>query len=461
MKKGLFFISIGLVAIALFLILGAAIISFSRPGVIHVPVITEKQRLPPISGFQQKKEDYDRIEETLLHLNFAPPRMQLPDLRKVLTYHGFNGRPDLQKGGPAVQFSILGSKEFGTIQPGQKLYLQYDKTHSPPRLIFSPDNKETTLWIEVAPDTVNRKGTVRAFMKNESGEIIRNPVVNAEFILDQKEAIPFNRPSNWEIGKFKVDGTLFSRQKAKWWGPDKFLQMHGGAEYEERGTKQRIEFGEGADAYTIYLGEGDFVVWDKDRWISIPAGERSMDKPLLELKKISDRILTFDLWTPDGNNKVVLNLLKSQERWSSQQLKQTIKFVAARTHSQYIFEIDQKRMLINPQDWLVKTEEGWEKLDSPTKIDDFVDGQLKGPLFIFDGTVQKEDESTVFMGSFFSPGRAEMETFEIPTQSTTPSSPSSLKSFQPSTDNNPLPSGEVFEGGGGSLPSNSLTPPGT
>src|SRR5690606_33483591 len=100
----------------------------------------------------------------------------------------------------------------------------------------------------------NRKGAIRAFMKNESGEIVRTPPVNAEFILDQKDVIPFNRPTNWEVGKFKVDGTLFSRQKAKWWGPDKFLQMHGGPEYEEKSSKQRIEFGEGADAYTVYLG---------------------------------------------------------------------------------------------------------------------------------------------------------------------------------------------------------------
>ncbi len=68
-------------------------------------------------------------------------------------------------------------------------------------------------------------------MKNDLDEIVSNPAAYATFNLPEK---PLGRVDNatWEIGKNRVDGTFITRQKAKWTGIDKFLERHGGKEYE-------------------------------------------------------------------------------------------------------------------------------------------------------------------------------------------------------------------------------------
>jgi hypothetical protein len=123
-------------------------------------------------------------------------------------------------------------------------------------------------------------------------------------------------------------------------------------------------------------------------------------------------MITFDLWDAEGKNKVTLNLLKSNEQWSPQNLQKDFKFVAARTRSQYVFEINGERVLLRPQDWLVATENGWKKLSTAEEIDDYVNRKVVGPMFVFDGIVKKED-CQVLTGTVFSQNRSEMETIEL------------------------------------------------
>lgn len=409
-KKRLLFINLVLGSLAALLLAATVVSRFSIS--THCEVCENPASVKPLpqNAFQQESGAYAYAVEQLFTIRFTPPTMQLPDLRKLLTYFGPNGRPDAAVHSNAVYFALANSPDQAALSPGDKLYITFDRSATPPRYIFSPNNQPTSLWMEA--ETKEKSAQVVVTMFNEKGDLTATPADRAHFSLEQKEFTRLAKATPWEIGTMKVDGTLLARQKAKWFGEDKFLLRHGGDEMEELGKKERIDFGEGDLAYSAFLGEGEILIWEKGKWQATIPGPDTLGKPLLHLKKVSERLLTFDLWNPEGNNKVVLNLLKSQDRWSPDQLQQTFRFVSARTRSQYVFEVEKERMVLTPKDWLVHTEKGWEKLDTLQEIDNYVDRKIQGPLFVFNG-VEKREDKQVLVGTLFNASRTEMEEIEL------------------------------------------------
>ena len=80
------------------------------------------------------------------------------------------------------------------------------------------------------------------------------------------------------------------------------------------------------------------------------------------------------------------------ETWVPNNIQEQFKFIGARTKSQFVFEVDDEKMLLSPQDWLVLTENGWIKLTTAQEIDDFVSRKVIGTLFVFNGIERKEDQ---------------------------------------------------------------------
>ncbi len=370
-----------------------------------------KTRPKPSLFFTQKQQAYDAIESSLLRLVYEPPSVKLPDLRQLLTYYGPNGRPDIVQDQAAMHFSLTDGKSQATSAPGKKIYLLYDRTQTPNRYIFSPQNEPTSLWIEA--DIRGNEALVKVYMKGENEQIIHAPPALAELKLAQKEMIRSSSLGNWEIGKWKVDGTLLGRQKARWYGADKFLEKHGGEEYKEESGKQRIDFGENDEVYSIYVGLNDTAIWEDGRWRLVKPGPLSQGKPLLLIKKIDERLMNLDLWDSEGKNKIVLTLLKSTENWSPQKAEQDFKFIAARTRSQYIFEVQKERVLLKPQDWLIFLDGSWKALSNEQEIDDYVNRKIRGTLFVFDGIAKKE-ERQMLQATLFSPSRSDSHVVEIP-----------------------------------------------
>lgn len=385
-----------------------------RPSVIPpIPVVKEKLT-PPKGAFVQPSETYQKIGDPALKLQSAPISPKLPDLRKVLLFYGKNGRPDAKPELTQMHFSFLGNKTPSSVLPGEKLYLYYDRILTPPQYVFSKNNEKTCLWIE--PSFQEGGGAfVKVAMCGEKGDVVTEPSDYAQFALPEKEMLRVGGATTWEIGKYRVDGTLLARLKARWYGVDKFLERHGGKEYQDAVGKQRIDFGEKEDLYSVYINVGDVLVWDNNRWKVVLPGEASLGKPIMIVKKIDDRLLNFELWDVEGKGKIQLNLLKSVETWTPQNLQQNFKFVGARTRSQFVFEIDKERIFLSPQDWLIQTEEGWKKLMTAEEIDDYVDRKKIGPMFVFDGVV-KIDNRQVLSGVIFSPSRADSSEIEIPMQ---------------------------------------------
>lgn len=412
-RKWLHALNLGVAGIACLLLVFTAVLYFSRP--TEIPVIDDVAAVGtglPKSAFVQPKESYDSIGEPLLALKFSPISVMLPDLRKVLQYYGKNGRPDAQADHPLLHFAFVGNKVAASIEPGKPLYLVYDRKSTPGTYTFSPNNEETPLYMQCALDGTEAIITVN--MKCQDGSIVNEPASHAQFTLPEKEYVRFGGVP-WEIGKWRVDGSLLARQRARWYGPDRFLERHGGEEYSHVNGKHRIDFGEGDDMYSVFVGLNECLIWDQEigKWRSSSPGLETLGHPLLLVKKVDERLINLELWDNDGKGKLALNLLKSTENWMPQNLQQSFKFMGARTRSQFVFEVNKERMLIRPKDWLVLTESGWLKLTTPEDIDNFVDRKLTGALFVFDG-VEKRDDKQVLVGTMFNSTRTEMQTVEMP-----------------------------------------------
>ncbi|MEC7839791.1 MAG: hypothetical protein VX777_07110 [Chlamydiota bacterium] len=409
-KKWLEWINYGvLIAFAAFLV-HALVTEWARPDVINLQEVTVRKTSLPKRAFAQSQQAYDQIGEPILSLQYRPPRMQLPDLKQKLNYYGQNNRPDASSNTSLLHFNIDGTT--ASVPPSEKLFLSYDKEGGAGTYRFSPNNMETSLWVEAVPGT--KEASILVGMYDEDGNVVKTPDQNASFKLKEKEFSRFGGKA-WEIGKWRVDGTLLARQRARWYGVDKFLERHGGEEYKDIAGKSRIEFNEGDDKYSVFVGEGSALIWNGESWESVIPGEESRGYPLLFVKKVDERLMNLELWDSEGKKKIALNLLKSMETWMPQNLQQEFKFLGARTRSQFVFEVDDEKMLLSPHDWLLLTEEGWVKLNTLDEIDDYVDLRERGTLFVFDGITRVGDQQ-VLRGEMFNPTRTKVHDIELPVQ---------------------------------------------
>lgn len=401
-----------LVSLALLFGLAGGLYWLKRPAEIVCAQAPSKACGLPKGGFELAEAAYQQVGEPLLALQQSPPTLQLPDLRQQLIYYGKNGRPDAQSTHTLLHFSLNGNKTVVSTPPGEKLYLFYDRKMTPGRYNFSPQNEKTSLWIEATP--VDNEVQVQVTLENDKGEKIVEPEAFAQFRLPEKEFIRY-AGTNWEIGSFRVDGTLLARQRARWYGPDRFLERHGGEEFKHSIGKQRIDFGENDDLYSVFVKSGDCLIWDQNRWKVVSPGEESLSHPLLVVKKIDERLMTFELWDVEGKGKILLNLLKSTEPWAvqnAQTLQHMFKFVGARTRTQCVFEINRERMILRPSDWLLLTPKGWKKLATEEEIDQYVKRKLAGTLFVFEGIARKDERQTM-VGMLYSPARNDCQAVEL------------------------------------------------
>lgn len=378
------------------------------------PVAMRECRLPR-GQFEWPDAAYAEAAIALLPLKQAPPEMQIPDLKTHLIYYGKNGRPDADVERTQLHFSLNGSKEVASIYPGDRLYLLHERKNGMGRYIFSPENAKTSLWIEPMP--IGQEAQIQVTLENDRGERIEEPEAHQQFRLPEKEFVR-HIGNQWEIGGGRVDGTLLVRQKARWFGQDRFLEHHGGEEYAHCIGRQRIDFGENDALYSVFVQVGDCLRWEENRWQVVSPGADSMGRPLLVVKKIEDRLMMFELWDVEGKGKVVLNLLRSVEGWpmqNGQGVQQLFKFLGAKTKSQCVFEVNRERMVLRPSDWLLCTPKGWKRIATSDEVDQYLSRKWLGTLFVFEG-IGRQDERQVMKGTLYSPARHEHYSVCLPLQ---------------------------------------------
>ena len=312
-RHWLFLLNYLAAAVILLLLLAAAYFWWMRETRFSSEEFALRKPAVPKGEFAHTQEEYNAIGGTAFQLNFSPLSAQLPDLRKALVFYGRNGRPDAKPENPMLFFAFTGNRAPISIFPNQRVYVAYDRSQNPPQYVFSEHNAPTPLWIEASAQ--GNAAYIRVGMDTPEGKTIHEPAAYAEFTLPEKEYLRSGGVV-WELGKLRVDGTLLSRQKARWYGVDKFLERHGGAEFAFAQNKQRVDFGEGNSLYSVFIGIGDCLIWNEKegRWQQVVPGVDSIHYPLMCVKKIEDRVMGLELWDLDGKGKITLNLIKVTNR---------------------------------------------------------------------------------------------------------------------------------------------------
>ncbi len=375
-----------------------------------VKIQTEKPHLPA-TFFTPKDKKHVPLDATSLRLEYKTPKMRLPDLRSFIFYYGHNLRPDA-KDADDLFFSMAPISENNqpfSVHSKEKLYLVAQDNPQQP-YAPSPGNKPTTLWIE--PELRANSAYVQVRMKDEEGHLIQEPLDRANFTLTEKP--PTASSKAFMLDQFRADPTLFSRQKAKWHGPDLFLEDHGGEEFESNIGKQRIQFGEGEDVYSVYLDKGDFMVWKDGKWAVLEPGKPTTAYPLARVSKIEERTMGIELFDVSGRNKVNLTLLKMQEpKPVIKSLLQEFEFIGARTKIHSMFRVSDQREIVGPDDWFLLTQEGWKKLKTSKDIDAYVSGLTPGDLLVID-KIEKIQENQSLAATLYTRSRSGSERVNLP-----------------------------------------------
>ncbi|MGE3953585.1 MAG: hypothetical protein AB7F31_00110 [Parachlamydiales bacterium] len=329
-------------------------------------------------------------------LNRVMPKPQLPDLQGEIAYLGPNGRPDAKDAG--LYLVAKGESEPVAGAIGQPLFMTLKGEG------FTFTQEPTHLWM--TPRSVNGNALeVEVGIETPEGEKRK-----ASVALTEQEG---RRQSVWQMGELRVDGSLLARQRARWFGEDRFLAEHGGEEYGHAGGRERIDFGEGTTGYSCFVGLGEGLVWNGERWVSAKVGDESRPHPLLLLTRREERSLHLELWDEAGRMKTPITLMRSKDGWLPNQVKESLRFVAAKTWSQFVLEWGQERLQVRPGDWLLLEKEGVRLLGSAAEIVEYAEGRLTGELLVIEGLIRNEGKH-LLQSHLFNMSRSERIPFEIP-----------------------------------------------
>ncbi len=382
----------------------------------------------PRGSFSRASDEYEAIATSpLLALHSSPAAVQLPDLRPEFVFHGKNSRPDVSseqaqyhlqlKGETNKSDSNKGFSEIKAITSKERLYIRYQADGSGGRYFFSPQNAPTSLWIE--PDPSEAKLEIHVRMTDPAGVLVTSPESHSKFVLTEKEVVRGAPASGWEIGKIRVDSSLLARQHARWYGKDIFLKEHGDKDETKDQAffdeTHRLDFGESDAVYCCYFREGSYLIWKENRWHSALPGDVSQGYPLMHLKRIEERLMHCELWDVEGKAKVPMTLVKGMVPNTHTHLQNDLKFLGAKTWTQFMVQADGERIILRPKDWLLHTSDGWHRLETVKQIDDYAERRLIGELFVFENMINR-DGRQVLMGHLFNAPRTEMFAVELPLQ---------------------------------------------
>ncbi len=394
---------------------GAAFFALESRVGYEQPLISLRSSSLPVNSFSEKGELLNN------QLHYAPPSLRVPNLSTVLSYHGVNVRPDISPASKEMFFSLAGVKDPFAVKGGEKVYLKVEEGS----YTLSQGQKPTSLWFTAIPKGSQALVSVR--IEDQNGVISSEPASAATLQLPEKP-LPV-QAAIWSLGDFRVDGTYFIRNKARWYGRDLFLENHGGEEYQQLQGKQRFSIGEGENRYYLYGEVGDLFVFRDGRFYPVQPGENSKGLPLLQIVKQDDKVLSFHLFSSTGVQKTLLNLVKAQDPLT-EQFMENFQFVGMRTKVHALFKVSGKREVVGPGDWFINGAEGLRKIKTGKELDQYISGDLTGSLLVIESLTQNGEEKQ-FQATLYSPERSASVALQIPLEPFQKAAAPSKKEEQP------------------------------
>lgn len=371
-------------------------------------------------SFYQKNIQWDEALFTKggFALQFVPPKCALPRLDGEIVFQGINRRPDAR--GRGVLLTLLSSGSSCFIHPGKRYFIDrkrneiasIEKGPSCLSYYFNESLEQGKLWLELiglAEDGSSASVRIGGDVKRESGE----SVTETERITVRLRQAETAEGRDWFLGKNKVDAAFPVKQKMRRVGKDLFLLMHGGDDYISIAAKERFDFStEEGENYCRFLKVDEYLAWDGKYWVDASSflGEVS-DVPILLLKKMDDKTSIFELWDVGGARMQVLQLVRyPQTPLECEELVKELEYVGLKTwNGPTVATATGGRFSLKPNDWLVRSKEGWRKIQTVQDLKDYVSGKITEPLFIFDG-MERVGTDYLLKGHLFNSLRSEVLT---------------------------------------------------
>lgn len=294
-----------------------------------------------------------------------------------------NVRPDLGQGEKTFRLGVKGAEQQKVVNEGEPIFFNLVEHSSGAieKIEFSdsPLDKQMTPYI--------LDGCSMLLKVDEDEELI------LQAVSEQSKGMDF-----------------FDGLKAKWWGNDLFFREYGGAEYQTLGLKHKIEFSDGSKRYFVFVQPKDYLTLKGNRWQVVSSlSEADREAPLAVVQAISNNQLELEAWDVDGRPlfqaKMALEK-NSPIRFSPEQFIVDPKL---RSGALVSCKIGKKRLVLKPNDWVIKTETGWRKLITISEIESYLNNDLMEELFVIDAI----DAGGQMRGRHFDPMRVQMKPFTI------------------------------------------------
>lgn len=334
-----------------------------------------------------------REEVPALNLNAAPPfllhalpmRLYLPDLRSQILYHGAFARPDSEHTSPYLLIGLKGQADFVRVRADNPLFLQYDNgknqwtpaKNAPLKLTFTPKEKAVVISSEI-------------LLPN--GQVIQEPNHLASFTVTSTPLPTQASDDTIMIDGMVADAHLFENENATWWGKDALYEAL--SDDPDKKEAERIVLTAcDTTCYTLWVHEGDGLVYQDGMWQKVELGQESRGQTLLYIRTISEKALECELWNASGTKRVLLSIFKKES--SENETPPTINMIGARSRNTWIATINNQRLLLRTDDWFLVRKDTIEKLDNATDLQAYIHGQKEGALVAFSGIERIGNEQKI------------------------------------------------------------------
>ena len=348
------------------------------------------------SDFEVSSEEFLTDESILnlgdiFHLNEIDSEISLSQVVESIIYLGKNKRPDADT--TRVYYSLKDGENIYESSPGNIFYLKVDKG----KIVVVGSEEESFAKV--------------VHMPSKEGFLLRIAFCN--YLENYSEfSIPHTSKEIQDYGSLQVDTTLLSRQQCSWYGKDLFLNEHGGSAFSHLKDKEHLCFGKATELYNCYLEVSDALTWDGEKWRECKLGLESRGKPLLYLENQDDNALYFRLWGIKGYVSLPIVLVKSSDAYKDPLHFHEIRLVNARTKNRYLIETNTGQLTLGALDWLLFQDDKWALLTSKKAVEMYVEGQLKGELFVVE-CLKRQEGKPVLYGHIFNEARSIRKNLEI------------------------------------------------
>lgn len=386
--KDLIWIMNGFLVVTVTFIFCAQLFSISMHFIFSKDQFDKQIYKLPKNFFMQDLEAANDALQDFLHLKTGRWLPELPNLSKELVIIAKNERPDVQFSKPKITLQWVKGKQLQSFDLDAPIYLSVDfKTN---QYQFSANNEPTDIWLNISFN--NQSAVANLSMVDGEGDFVYSDENPSTFILEDAKGHRPVRATAWSIEGVNVSPLLLVKQGAQWFGKDLFMLEHGGQEFNELLSQERVDFKTNTgESYSLYVGLETTFIYDKGRWIETPPSSNTIKFPMIKLKKAQDRFLTFNLWSPYGESSMELTLSRSPSYWPDPKYLQ-MEFISSRRDDEAILKISTQRLRIHSGDWLILKEDSWIPLETREEILNYVARKEIVPLLVVQSIEDDEDE---------------------------------------------------------------------